>query len=103
MGETTFAGKVNCINTMINALKTADEKITRHFPTDFVTDMETRFQALLDLDAAHEAIKSKLKETTVELYRQLAELEAKFRYARDIVKLELPQESWLTYGCKAKR
>ncbi|HEX2953612.1 MAG TPA: hypothetical protein VHR47_06475, partial [Bacillota bacterium] len=99
----SFASKITRLNAMITALKAADAKITHHLPADFITDMDTRFQTILDLDATHEAIKSKLKETTVEIYTKLEELEEKFRYARNVVKLELPQESWLTYGCKAKR
>jgi hypothetical protein len=103
MPNGSFASKITRINAMIVALKTAGESITRHLPADFVPDMDVCFQDLLDLDAAHEAIKSKLKETTAAINTKLAELEQKYRYARDIVKLELPQESWLTYGCKAKR
>lgn len=101
--ETTYAGKITQINTMINALKEADEQLTHHFSATFITNMEQQFNAIMELDAEHEATKSMMKETTVKMESLLAELIKNYRYARDVVKLELPQESWLTYGCKAKR
>jgi phage shock protein A len=101
--EQSFASKITRINTMIAAIKAADQIITHHLPEGFVDEMVKRHQQLMQSDAEHEALKSKVKEMTVDIDKQLYELESRFRYAKNIVKLELPQESWLTYGCNAKR
>jgi hypothetical protein len=100
----SFAEKVKRAELMIAGVTNHLAELThRGLDTAFVTEFNTRYNRLIDSHNAQQAYKARLKEETqavTELRKQLKEYT---RIAKRLVKLDLPQVSWVEFGILDKR
>jgi len=94
LGE-TLAGS----SLLVLGLKANLEKLKRRGLDDaFVRSIEELNNAVHSLNAEQEALKSRLKEKTVQVDQAVASLKSKTAEARKVIKLELAQQSWKEFG-----
>ncbi len=69
----------------------------------FAKEVDTLADIVLQLNNEQEALKSRLKEKTVELNATLEKLQKMTATASKIVKIDMPQVSWKEFGITAKK
>jgi hypothetical protein len=86
-------------NLMITGLKARSTSVARYgIDDEFINGLEANCNTAISLNAEVQALKSRLKEKTVERDELINGTEKEYRKARKIVKLRFPQQSWVEFG-----
>jgi seryl-tRNA synthetase len=100
----SLAERINDTKIMLSGLEANAEMWARRGVTkEFVDKMRQLYDDIRSIDNTHETLKSRLKETTVDLWSKMDELNKMFQEAKTIIKLDTPKESWQAYGFTDKR
>lgn len=99
-----FARQMNDIRLMLTGLKANRDRLAKRGVTpEYLQDFTELYEQVMRVDSEQEALKARLKEKTRELQDGVAVLSARYRQAKKIVKLEIPQEGWLEFGIEDKK
>ncbi|MGL5913663.1 MAG: hypothetical protein ACRCZB_05810 [Bacteroidales bacterium] len=100
----SFAEKINSAQLMNAAMqKYAETVTTRGWTTEKNEQLEELRQKAIALNDLQEQIKGELKKQTEELDAQMHSLEEQMREAIKVVKLAMPQVTWVEFGIHATR
>jgi hypothetical protein len=104
MGKSSFAEQINSVRVMVSGLKSNSDRIAkRGFGNEKVDKLSLLQQTAMLLDNEQEALKSRLKEKTVQVEGTMKEMEALMSEAKKVVKLEMAKESWKEFGINASK
>ena len=99
----SFAEVLSQVEVMTSGLKNnATRAAKRGLDTTFVERMEALYQEVQNLNNEQERLKADLKSKTEALNEKIATLEAQYREAKKVVKLEFEQSQWIGFGLKDK-
>ena len=88
---------------MLAGLNTNTERLAkRGITAEFITKLQTLHDEAKALDNEQEALKARQKEKSDALNKKMEEVEAVYREAKKVVKLDLPKESWKEFGIADK-
>ena len=104
MAKQSFAENLNNSDVMIEGLKANQERVAqRGIKNEFITEMETDVAQSKTLNSEQEKMKAALKKKTAELNSKMASLDAKYKEAKKVVKLEMEQSLWKEFGIQDKK
>ena len=97
--EKAFADAMNNTKVMIAGLKKNVEQMSkRGIDTDFIEKIENLYVANQGKDNEQEDLKAKLKTATAQLNSGMKEMDELYSEAKKMVKVEMDQETWKTFG-----
>lgn len=100
----SFAETMSRAQLMTTAIKENAEVLAkRGIDSTFVQEMEQLRAAAMELNSEQERLKAELKMKTEALFNTVNQLEVKYREAKKIVKLDIPQAQWVGFGIEDKR
>jgi len=89
---------------MVSGLRAYLSGLTkRGMDEEFIAGLEADSAALASLDAEQEALKAQLKVKSAEVRQRAASIRARLAEAKKVVKLALPQTTWVGFGIADKR
>jgi predicted RNase H-like nuclease (RuvC/YqgF family) len=104
MPKRSYAETINSAKLMVSGLRSnADRVAKRGLTPEFTNGIENLQNKGMTLDNEQEDLKAKLKTKTEELDRLIEELEKLLSEARKIVKLEMEQSTWKSFGIDDKK
>ena len=105
MGQkNSYAEIINFAKVMLSGLKANTDRVgKRGISSDFITKFESIQKNAMDLDNEQEDMKAKLKSKTSELEGKMEELNKMMSEAKKVVKLEMEQSSWKSFGIEDKK
>ena len=104
MNNQPFAATIEDIHLMLGGLaKNADRLVKRGVSEEFITKFKAAYDELRTLDQERAALMARQKEKTSAVNEKLKENLEYYREARQIIKLDLPQESWKEFGITAQK
>lgn len=104
MPRTSIAEILSFVNVLIAGLRANQEQMAkRGISPEFVTELETLKNEVIELNNEQEALKAKLKEKTDLIEAKLGAIEKKSAEAKKIVKIEVAQNLWKEYGITDQR
>lgn len=102
--KVSYAELISLAEVMASGLKNnADEVAKRGISPEFVAEMEALRNQAITLNNEQERLKADLKSKTESLNAKVEALSAKLSESKKIVKLTIPQSSWLEFGISDKR
>jgi hypothetical protein len=102
--KVSYAEIINSSKVMLSGLKLNTERIRKRGITgEFITNLEATQKSVMDLDNEQEDLKAKLKTKTTELDTLIKALNKMLSEARKVVKLEMEQPAWKSFGIEDKR
>jgi tRNA A-37 threonylcarbamoyl transferase component Bud32 len=104
MATKTYAQTISDATVMVKGIRDNQEVLAkRQIDTAYADALQSDVDTAVDLNNEQEALKSKLKQKTEQLDAVMATLTKRAGEARKIIKLDMPQSSWLEFGISDKR
>ncbi len=102
--KTDFAAKMNNTKLMVSGLTSYSEQLKRRgIDEEFINELKLLSNEIEILNNEQEHIKSELKAKTLDLRNKLKQMNKKYSEAKKLVKIEIPQIQWLSFGINDKR
>ncbi len=104
MSKVSYAEIINSAKVMLSGLKLNIERVGKRGITgEFINNLESSQKSAMVLDNEQEDLKAKLKIKTEALDIMINELNKMLSEARKVVKLEMEQPAWKSFGIEDKR
>jgi hypothetical protein len=104
MPKNSYAEIINSAKLMISGLKEHNERMQkRGLDNEFIAQFEDNYKSVQMVDNEQEILKAALKTKTTELNNKLEQLKSLQSEAQKIVKVEMEQPSWRSFGITASR
>jgi hypothetical protein len=104
MTTQSFGTLKSSTSLMVSGLRAYLSGLTkRGMDEEFIAALEADAVALTSLDAEQEALKAQLKVKSAELRHKACLVRARLAEAKKVVKLSLPQTTWVGFGIPDKR
>lgn len=97
--KTSYAERINKAKVMAAGFAKFQEQLTpRGGGTEFLQRLNTQRETAQGLDDEQESLKGQLKVKTDELERTMDDLGETMSEGKKMVKLEMPQPTWVEFG-----
>jgi F420-0:gamma-glutamyl ligase len=97
--ETSYMKKMNETEALLEGLYHNKERLREcGITSEVIAKLEGIHHSLYELNICQEALEARLKAKTAEINRQVIELDNVYRKVSEVVKVELPEDSWHDFG-----
>ena len=104
MATKPYAKTISDTQVMVKGIRDNQKVLSqRKIDVKFADSVQTNIDLCVKLNGEQETLKAKLKTKTEELDAALTSLAKKTQEARKIIKLDMPQSTWLEFGIEDKR